>query len=313
MSASETATTERTALTDYETAQVRRIAEWKSEPPDPWNELWKRLTVPVAKTVEKVVPQRAVRHAIARSYDTAGWIAAHHDIRQRAGVDDLSDLHQKPLRVCDQIAVESGVIAEAVAAIEGAATGAGGIFTTLLDVPILFILGLATVRRIGHCYGYPLERKQDRHFVLGVMIAAMAGSLTLRRDRINRLREIEELLIEESEEEVLTDEAISFLFQLEIFEGIPGVGVISGGLLNWLFMRRLEETARMVFQERWLQDNGKVDVIEPAPTPAHYLVHGWAGNLHRIAHFSGYAIGFGTAFSSHAFAKMFRKAATAPA
>ena len=57
------------------------------------------------------------------------------------------------------------------------------------------------------------------------------------------------MLIEETQEDILTEEALSFLFQLEIFEDIPGVGTLSGAVLNWLFMRRVEETARMVFEE----------------------------------------------------------------
>jgi len=221
-------------------------------------------------------------------------------------VQHLEELRDKPLEVCDRLAVSVGASAEVLAAVEGAATGAGGVLTTLLDVPLLFVLGLRTARRIGHCYGYPLEHHKDRHFVLGVMIAAMAGSLELRRARIDRLRELEDLLIEEIQEDVIVEEAVSFLFQLEIFEEIPGVDVISGGVLNWLFMERLEETARMVFQERWLRDNGKVERIEPAEVHQRHLAPGWAGTFGRLAYSGGYGLGFGVALPVYALASIFR-------
>ena len=148
--------------------------------------------------------------------------------------------------------------------------------TTLVDVPLLFALSLRTVLKIGHCYGYPLEQDKDQHFVLGVLLTALSGSLT-RSHRLNRLRELEELLIVETQEEILTEELWSFLFQLEIFEAVPGVGVISGALLNLAFMQRVDATAQWVFQERWLRDNGKVDAIAPALVAARHLAGGWSG------------------------------------
>lgn len=296
----------RPRLTSYELEQVRRIAAWKSEPPNPLTELWKRITLPVARAVEKIIPDRLVREAILRADDVSEWLAGQEDVRRRAGVADIAELRQGPMDVCDRLAVEVGAAAELFAAAEGAATGAGGIATTFLDVPLLFILGLRTIRKIGHCYGYPLEHHKDRHFVLGVMIAALAGSLELRRQRLNRLRELEDLLIVETQEDILAEEALSFLFQIEIFEDLPGVGAISGAVFNWLFMRRVEEAARMVFQERWLRENGKVVHIEPAEAHARLLSPGWSGALNRLVYLSGYGLGFGVALPAYALASLFR-------
>ena len=118
--------------------------------------------------------------------------------------------------------------ADVWATVEGAATGAGGVLTTVIDIPLLFILSLRTILRIGHCYGYTLDHPHDQKFVLGVLIAATSGSLATRRKRLDQLREIEHLLVEETQEEILADELLSLLFQLEIFEEVPGVGLISG-------------------------------------------------------------------------------------
>ncbi len=48
-------------LTDYEKEQIRQIAAWKSEPPNPLSELWKMITLPAAKLVERVIPDSLVR------------------------------------------------------------------------------------------------------------------------------------------------------------------------------------------------------------------------------------------------------------
>ena len=96
-------------------------------------------------------------------------------------------------------------------------------------------------------------------------------------------------------EEILAEELLSMLFQLEIFEAIPGVGAISGAVLNLVFMRKVDETARRVFQERWLKDSGKVQSISPAPVHEREIAPGWAGALGRIAYRGCYFASFGVA------------------
>lgn len=300
--------TRRLRLTAYEKEQVRRIAAWKSEPPNPLTEFWKRLSLPAARAIEKLIPDTVIRAAIEKSYDVSDLLAGQEEIRRRAGVDDLEELCQGSLERCDELAAGVRVTAESVAAVEGGVTGAGGILTTFLDVPLLFILSLATIRRVGHCYGYPLDQRRGRHFVLGILIAAMAGSLKLRRERVGHLHELEDLLIEETQEDIVTEEALSFLFQIEVFEDVPGVGVASGAALNWFFMRRVAETARMVFQERWLRDNGKVDAIEPAEVHERYLAGGWSGLIGRAAYSGFYGLGYGVALPVYAMASWVRPA-----
>ena len=292
-------------LSAYESEQIRRIAAWKSEPPNPLNELWKRVSLPVAREVERLIPDASVRAAIIKAYDVSERLAGQGAIKRRAGVRDLAELKHKPLEECDALAAGVERSAEILALAEGAATGVGGMITTLLDVPLLFVLSLGTIRKIGHCYGHALESHRDVNFVLGVLIAAMAGTPEARRARINRLRELEELLIEEIQEEIFAEEVLSFLFQIEIFAGIPGVGLLSGAALNGLFMRRVCEFARLAFQERWLRENGKVHWIEPAPVAARYGM-GWSGALGRVAYSGFYGLGFGVALPVYAVAALVR-------
>jgi hypothetical protein len=282
-------------LTAYESAQVRQIAAWKSQSPNPFAELFKKITMPGAKLAERLMPDQAVRVAFERSYDAAKMLAGEQDTKRHAGVKDLSEMRKKPLEECDRVASRISADSRVWATVEGAATGAGGVLTTLLDVPLLFILSLRAILKIAHCYGYPLAERKDRHFVLGVLIAATSGSLETKRRRLDELHDIEEFLIQELQEEVVAEEVLSFLFQLEIFEEVPGVGAISGALLNLAFIRRVDHTARRVFQERWLRDNGKVRSIAPAAAHERDLAIGWSGALGRAAYSGCYLLGFGVA------------------
>ena len=242
--------------------------------------------------------------AIERSFDLAEKLAGKNDVKRQAGVRALHDLRKKPLEDCDHLALETERLSQVYAVVEGAATGAGGIWTTLIDIPLLFILALRTVLRTGYCYGFPLDRR-DRHFIIAVLTAAISGTPEVRRKRLDEIHELEDLLIEGVQEDLLSEELLSILFQLEIFESIPGIGAISGAVINLAFMNRVATTAHRVFQERWLRDNGKVRSIAPAPLHARDLAVGWAGVLQRAAYSSCYAAGFGVALPVCLLASLF--------
>ncbi|MDR3638823.1 MAG: EcsC family protein, partial [Isosphaeraceae bacterium] len=138
-----------------------------------------------------------------------------------------------------------------------------------------------------------------------VLVAALAHTRERRHHLLIRLREIKDLLIEEAQENLVTEEAASFLFQLEIFEEVPGVGMVSGALLNYGTLHRVERAARHVFQERWLHEQGKVVHIEPAHDARRLPVSGdWAGIVGRAAYHGSYYVGFGAAFPVYAVAAL---------
>ncbi len=299
----------RRKLSAYEADQVEDIALWKSEPPNPLSEIWTMMVVPVAALIEKVVPNFLVQFAIERAYDVSALLANRNDILKQAGINELSELHNRPLDECDRLAKRVGLIAESVATLEGAATGFGGIWTTALDVPLVFGLALRTIIKVGHCYGYELDQEKDRPFVLGVLLVASSGSLGTRRERLSQLRELEDFLLAETQIDLLGQEILSFLFQLEIFEDVPGIGAITGGLINLAFLQSVELTARRVFQERWLLDTGRIHhEIVPAAAPARQLASGWSGALGRAIYGGTYYTAFVTAMPFWSARALFRPA-----
>ncbi len=297
--------TGRKHLTDYEAEQVRHIAAWKSEPPNPLSELWGIIAKPAAKALEFVIPDSLARAAIEKIDDTADLMAGQEDIKRQAGVRDLAELRDRPLEECDRMAQPVGLGAQVLATAEGAATGAGGVLTTLLDIPLLFGLALRTIRKIGHCYGYALDDRRGRSLVIGILVTALSGSLQDRRERLERLRELEDMLVDETEEELVVQEVLNILFQLEAFEEVPGLGAISGAVLNVVVMNRVSVAARKVFQERWLRDAGKVEQIEPAEAPARVLAGGLGGVLGRLAYSGCYYVGYGAAMPVYVVAAVF--------
>ena len=132
-------------LTSYEAGIVREIAAWKSRPPNPFFELFDMIAMPVADLMEKVIPDNLVREAIAKSYKMSEILAGQEDIKRQAGVRELGELLKRPLEECDRLAFQVSTGAQAWATVEGAATGAGGVLTTLIDIPLMFVLALRTI------------------------------------------------------------------------------------------------------------------------------------------------------------------------
>ena len=284
-------------LTAYESDQITEIAAWKSEHPNPFGELFRRAAQPLADLVESVVPDRFALATIEAGYRGAMRSSRPADILNKAGVDRIAAIRDLPLETCDGLARGVGSAAQGLAAVEGAVTGAGGVFTTLLDVPIMYTLCVRTIIRTGYCYGYALDSPADRAWVLGAVAVALSSTNEKRVDRLIRLREMEDLLLEELQEQIVIEELASLLVQIEILADIPAFGAVSGALLNLSIARRIDETARRLFQERWLRDRGKVSEIAPAPLvgrmPAH---HGWSGAWARAGYHAAYGIGFGLSF-----------------
>ena len=284
-------------LTDYESCQVEKIATWKAAFPNPFGELFRRGAEPIAKVVEIIIPDRVALLAIEAAYKSSVLAATKGDIWLDAGVADITKLRHEPLEVCDRLARRVGGFAQGVATIEGALTGAGGVWTTLVDIPLLFGLCLRTIIKIGYCYGYALDQPTDKAWVLGAFAVVLSSTKQKRVELMARLREIEDLLLEETQEQVLVEEAAALLTQIEVFQDIPVFGAATGAILNFSVAHKTDVTARRLFQERWLRDNGKVDEVPPGPDDTNIPSrHGWSGAFARAGYSTVHGLSFGATF-----------------
>ncbi len=281
-------------VTSYESDQIRQIAAWKAEEPHRRSGPIGKAAEAVAHFAERYIPSRVAQEAIDRVYQEAELSSHRGDIERHAGVTDLGELKHHPLEECDQLA--SGVVAwaQGLAIAGGAVTGAGGFLTSALDVPLLLTLSLRTIIRVGHCYGYSLDRPEDRRAVLGILMVAATDDPGRKMSLLTQLREVEDWMLEQAEEELIEDEALELLLQVEIFDDIPGLGAITAGIGNFAFIHHASNASRRVFQEWWLRDNGKVTRIAPVPLDPATVEPSWRSGLaSRAVYVSFYYLGFG--------------------
>ena len=241
---------DRVATTVYESEQVRQVAAWKAEHPHLRSGMVGRAARSIAHFAERYIPAHVAKQALEKVYDEAELTAHRGDIERHAGVADIAELKGRRLEECDQLASGVAAWAEGLAVAAGAATGAGGFLTSALDMPVLLTLALRTIMRVGHCHGYALDRPKDRRVVLGILMVAATDDPAKKHTLIAKLREVEDWLLEEAEEDLIEDEALELLLQVEIFDDIPGLGAVTAGLGNYVFIHHASSAGRSI-QSPW--------------------------------------------------------------
>ena len=292
-------------LNDHEAEQVRAIALWKSGRPSLLLESYRTLIRPLSKLVSLVVPKDLARHALAKVESLAEARDTADDIVEAARISTIHDLLNRDLEECDRLSKMVSVHAEHLALLEGAVPAAvgvalpmgGGAAAAVLDVPVLLEASIRAIRRIGHCYGFPLDSEPDRRFVLGILDVANQDTPCGREETREGLWDPDgpaETRHDDSDAAQAIEESV--VDDLPI-ESIPVVGDVANLVLDYAFVRRVDLTARRVFQERWLRANGKVESIPPAPEARRRSsIEGVAAVASEVAYVGAYGVSFGVTF-----------------
>lgn len=246
----------------YEAGQIAAIARWKSSAPSRLGALIDSATAPVTWLVGHFIPRNAVIRLVTSMEEIAARADSFAEVAQAAGVSDIDELARVPLAFCDRLALCFSARAERFAVVESAAFSLGG---PLFHVPQQLIAALRSITRIGHCYGYTLESALDHAIVIDILEIAMLQDPEERKDVLAKLHAAIDQHAEEIEGEAdLVTRMTRNMLAEEAFDFIPVVGTAVSFLFDCNFMHAVDETARRVFQERWLRDNGRVTAIDPA-------------------------------------------------
>jgi len=278
-------------LTEYEARQADEIAAWKSERPSLLMAAFRGIGRPLSRLLTRAVPDKTVGSLAVKAEAMSKSFIGPPEIARKAGLKDLSEPRSWTLAECDALATTLSGTAERRAILEGAIAGLGGIVTATLNVPILLAATQRSIFRIGHCYGFPLDSESDRLFVLGILELSTADDPALRQAVYEEIRDLassspngKAINLDGLEQILLQDLAIG---------AVPLLGDITWIPMNYDIVRRVDITARRVFQERWLRDRGKVTEIVPAPESGRRS--SLQGGINLFAQFC-YAGSYGIAF-----------------
>lgn len=265
-------------LSEYEKHQIREIGQWKREEPSVVFKALGFAIAPATRMMLRVVPDAAIRRVLDFSSSAAEWLTDTGDVVRDAGVNKVESLRKHDLEKSDQLANSVHNWAIGMASTEGGVAGAAGIFGLAVDVPAIIVIALRTIHKIGVCYGFEVSTKSDRDFVLAILSASGANSMTEKVAALGTLRAIEvsvtkttwKALAEKVATEQLGRQAGIIginnlakqiginLIKRKMLQAIPVIGAVVGASVNGWYVKEVGWAARRAFQERWLIENHKV-------------------------------------------------------
>jgi len=255
-------------LDDYEAHAIKEIAAWKDEKLSLYSRVANSVASPLANVFSRFVPRAMVVQGITTAYAASGWRVGPEPILRLGKVDSLETLRGQSLEFCDKLTGQFEVGSHAIAAVDGAVTGAGGFLLASADVMALTTIVLRAIRFTGYCYGFSLERPQDRPYILGVLMIACTRSPTERIELLGKLSNLEQWLMKGAVEAVMIEGLSRQLLKLVSLESIPGLGAVLGSTANLMFCRHVTRCSRYIFQERWLAERGKISAPIPSASSA---------------------------------------------
>ncbi len=286
-------------LNEYEARQADEIAAWKSERPSLVMAAFRGLSRPLSRLAARVVPDGTIRALVAKAEAKSEKFGGPAEIARMAGVSDIRELRDRTLEESDRLAMTVSTPAQQQAMIEGAFAGLGGVVTETLNIPVLLTAALRSIYRIGYCYALPLDTEIDRFCVLAILELSTADEPARRQALFQQLKNLgipaangqapaKPVSLDGLEEDLLQDLA---------FGAVPIVGDLTWILMDYDFIRRVDIPARRVFQERWLKDHGKLDLIHPAPeSQRRSSLEGGIDLAAQLVYLGCFGLGFGVAF-----------------
>lgn len=141
------------------------------------------------------------------------------------------------------------------ATIEGAGTGAGGIFLGLADFPLLLQIKMKFLFEVATVYGYDVREYEERLFILHVFQLAFSSD-EKRKETYSIIKHWNERKKEliDMDWQQFQQEYRDYIDFVKMFQLIPGFGAIVGAYANYNLLDHLGEVAKNCYRLRILRE-----------------------------------------------------------
>lgn len=289
------------SLTAYEEKQVQAIADWKAVRPSVLESTLGRLTGTVFNRIGSIVPHTQVGPLLIKAFELAERVDTKTEIKKLSGVEQIEDIRFKTLEFCDGLTENIQKKAESVGLTEAIISESGGMATELLNMPFQAREVILFLKRFAHCYGYTLEDSKSDAYLKTLIILAHETDVTKRLDLLHRLKGLEENRISdeelEKENHEIEKEVGAGFVEGSLMEFVPYLGTLISVYNDYEYFHHLSITAKHVFQERHLRDQGKILEIPPAAVGKREktIVNSYYF-ARELVYLTGYGVGYGTGF-----------------
>ena len=141
------------------------------------------------------------------------------------------------------------------ATIEGAGTGAGGIFLGLADFPLLLSIKMKFLSECSQIHGYDPKQYEERLFLLYVFQLAFSSD-THKKKVLHIIEnwEEEKEKLKELDWKTFQQEYRDYIDFVKMLQLIPGVGAVVGAYANYQLLDQLGEVAKFAYRIRYFNE-----------------------------------------------------------
>lgn len=137
------------------------------------------------------------------------------------------------------------------AAIEGASTGAGGIFLGLADFPLFLSIKMKFLFEVASIYGYSTREYEERLFLLYVFQLAFSSE-TYKEETLDKIEhwETKKHEVKDLDWQIFQQEYRDYIDLVKLLQFLPGIGAVVGGVANYHLVQHLGECAMNCYRLR---------------------------------------------------------------
>ncbi|MGC5326091.1 EcsC family protein [Brevibacillus sp. SYSU BS000544] len=243
--------------------ELKAIQIWENEQKDLW--FWEKIGRYPFVLLDRITPT-FVKEKLGQAIDElSGFIESggrylvnEQDVLKHFrehDVDTIRDMEQLPIRTMDATAETIIESHKKMATVQGATTGIGGIFTLLIDIPLILGISLKVLQELAIVYGYHPHEKKERIFIVKCLqfsSSDIVGKKAIIED-LARMGEEDAPNQTMSQIQGWREVLITFRDNFgwkKLFQIIPIAGMIFGAYFNRKSIEDVAEVGKMMYRKR---------------------------------------------------------------
>ncbi|MGR3763443.1 EcsC family protein [Rossellomorea sp. NS-SX7] len=212
--------------------------------------VFQRVSKEAQKKVNQFIPEKA-HHMITESIKRMVEITLKgSEWVKLSSLDALPTLKEREERMRERLEFH-----RKAAVIEGAGTGAGGIFLGLADFPLLLSIKMKFLSECSAIHGYEVGKYEERLFLLYVFQLAFSSDEHKKETlRVIENWNQEKEKVKELDWRSFQQEYRDYIDFVKMLQLVPGVGAVVGAYANYQLLDQLGEVAKFAYRIRYFNE-----------------------------------------------------------
>lgn len=236
-------------MNEYEQRVYEELQEWKREI-NKKPRIINRLSKQVQRKITHYIPEKIhlVLTEAMKNMVKATLVGSNWTTKKNQTTTKLS------LQECDELVQNKIAMFRKTATIEGAGTGAGGIFLGLADFPLLLSIKMKLLHEIAAIYGFDPSEYEERLYILYVFQLAFSSDET-RKVTLDILEhwETNRIVLRDVDWREFQQEYRDYIDLAKLLQLVPGIGAAVGAYANYQLLDQLGVFAMNAFRLRILK------------------------------------------------------------